>query len=119
MRNYSRTDAWFESNYITGVAALPTSTHRETGVWVACDQLAAFTSLSNNFQGSGQPPNVYTMPDGRKVVKELDIDGSSLHFFDGRTWEKWKMSGVKNIFLDGDYLWTTSNIRVRRLLVPR
>jgi hypothetical protein len=119
LRSYTANNAWFESNYITAVAALPTDTERETGVWVACDQLAAFTSLNDNFQGSDQPPNIYTMPDGKKVVKELDIDGSSLHFFDGRTWEKWKMAGVKNIFLDGDYLWTTSNIRVRRLLVPR
>jgi ligand-binding sensor domain-containing protein len=119
MRSYTSTDAWFESNYITAVAALPPKTHRDTGVWVACDKEASFTSLSDNFNGSDQPPNVYTMPDGKKVVKELDIDGSSFHFFDGRTWEKWKMAGIKYIYVDGDFVWTTSNIRVRRLLAPR
>jgi hypothetical protein len=90
-----------------------------TGVWVACDELAAFTATNDLFNGSDQPPNVYTTPEGKKIVKELDIDGSSLHFFDGRTWEKFKMAGVKHMFIEGDYLWTTSNIRVRRLLAPR
>lgn len=119
LRNYTKTDAWFESDVITAVAALPPKSHRATGVWVACDREASFANLNNNFNGSDQPPNVYTMPDGKKVVKELDIDGSSFHFFDGRTWEKWKMAGIKYIYVDGDFVWTTSNIRVRRLLAPR
>lgn len=119
LRSYTTANAFLESNYITAVAALPSKTSRETGVWVACDQLAAVTSLNDLLNGSDQPPNVYTLADGSKVVKELDIDGSSMHFFDGRTWEKWKMAGIKYIFLDGDYVWTSSNIRVRRLLAPR
>ncbi|MDN5280010.1 MAG: hypothetical protein PWR01_3975 [Clostridiales bacterium] len=119
LRSYTGTNAFFESNYITAVAALPTSTHRETGVWVACDALAEFTKLSDNFQGSDQPPTVITQADGSKKIIELELDGSSMHFFDGRTWEKWKMAGIKYIFLDGDYVWTSSNIRVRRLLAPR
>jgi hypothetical protein len=117
--SYSRTDAFFESNRITAVAALKSKSNRNTGVWVACDQLADFTALSDNFNGSDQPPMVITDAQGNKRVIEADIDGSSLHFFDGRTWEKWKVAGVKYIFIDGDYVWLSSNIRVRRLLAPR
>lgn len=119
LRNYTTTDAWFESNVITAVAALPPKTHRETGVWVACDREASFANLHSNFNGSDQPPNVVRLPNGEKRVIESDIDGSSFHFFDGRTWEKWKMAGIKYIYVDGDFVWTTSNIRVRRLLAPR
>jgi ligand-binding sensor domain-containing protein len=119
LRSYTASNARFDSNYITAVAALPKSTHRVTGVWVACDELAAFTATNDLFNGSDQPPNVYTTADGKKIVKEVVVDGSSLHFFDGRTWEKFKMAGVKHMYIEGDYLWTTSNIRVRRLLAPR
>ncbi|MFZ5952168.1 MAG: hypothetical protein ACOYXC_15795 [Candidatus Rifleibacteriota bacterium] len=119
VRSYTTTDAWFESNLITAVATIKASSGRETGVWVACDALFSTTQLNPLLNGSDQPPNVYRMPDGSKVVKELDIDGSSMHFFDGRTWEKWKMAGIKYIFIDGDFIWTTSNIRVRRILAPR
>ena len=117
--SYTRGNARFESNHITAVGALPLNTGAPLGVWVACDELADDFDLNPLLNGSDQPPNVYTAPDGTKRVAELDIDGSSMHFFDGLTWDKWKMAGIRNIFIDNEYVWTTSNIRVRRLLVPR
>lgn len=117
--SYTTTNAWFESNKITAVGAMPLNTGTPLGVWVACDQMAEDFWLNPLANGSDQPPNVYTNPDGTKRVEELVIAGSSLHFFDGLTWDKWLMAGIRNIFIDREYIWTTSNIRVRRLLVPR
>ncbi len=117
--SYTCGNVFLESDYITAIGIPPSNSKRKTGIWVACDKEASFTALNDNFNGSDQPPNVYTLPDGTKKVVELDIDGASMHFFDGQTWEKWKVPGVTSMFIDNDYLWTTSNIRVRRFLVPR
>jgi len=55
----------------------------------------------------------------KKKVSEADIDGASFHYFNGMVWDKWKIAGVRSMFVDGEYVWVTSNIRVRRLLIPR
>lgn len=109
--------AGFESDNITAIAVAAAKTGQSAGVWVANDQLADMVALNSQANGSDQPPNVITTSDGRKILLELDIDGSSLHFYDGLIWDKWKVPGVRSIYLEDDYLWVTTNIRVRRLRV--
>ncbi|NLI76925.1 MAG: hypothetical protein GX442_10855 [Candidatus Riflebacteria bacterium] len=107
--SFTTGNAFLESDRITAVAASnDTAEGGGYAVWVACDQSPA---------GSDQPPNVVKRGD-KKVVLEMDIAGSSLHFFDGHDWDKWKVAGVRCMLLEGDYLFLGTNIRMRRLNVP-
>ncbi len=106
--HYTKGNANFESDRITAVAASNDTSAGGLGIWVACDESST---------GSDQPPNVVTR-DGKKHVLELDIDGSSVHFYDGHTWDKWKMAGVRCFHMEGDYLFMGTNIRMRRLFTP-
>jgi ligand-binding sensor domain-containing protein len=106
--SYSSANAHFESDRITAIAVSPDSEKTGLAVWIGCDR---------EKNGSDQPPTVIT-EGTRKIVKEADIDGASLHFFDGLHWDKWKVAGVRCLYMEGDYLWVGSNIRLRRLFVP-
>ncbi|MFZ2958140.1 MAG: hypothetical protein WA705_14730 [Candidatus Ozemobacteraceae bacterium] len=48
---------------------------------------------------------------------ETDIDGGSLNFFDGITWDCWKVPGISCLLSDGDYLWVGTSTRIRRFYV--
>lgn len=117
--NYSAGNAFFDSNHISAIATKPMTSGSPLGVWVACDELADDIDLNPLLNGSDQSPMIITDPDGRKRVIEQEIAGSSLHYFDGLTWEKWKVAGVCDILVDRDFIWLSSNLRIRRLLVPR
>ncbi|MBU1106492.1 MAG: hypothetical protein KKB51_07505 [Candidatus Riflebacteria bacterium] len=117
--SYSSGNAFFDSDIITAIGTLPQSTEYPLGVWVACDQKGGNTLTANLFEGSDEPPTVITDAQGKKHVIEAEISGSSFHYFDGLTWDKWKMAGIRNIFIDDEFVWVTTNIRVRRLRIPR
>ncbi|HNV71446.1 MAG TPA: hypothetical protein PKO06_17210, partial [Candidatus Ozemobacteraceae bacterium] len=109
---YTRANANFLSDRITAIAVGSEGKANGISVWAACDQ---------DLNGSDQPPNVVTRQEnGRtvKIVQELDIDGASLHYFDGLTWDYWKIPGVRCMYHEGDFLWLGTNWRLRRLSIP-
>jgi|GEM_PF-838405 len=119
---YTASTCMFESNKITALAVGSEGKATDIALWVACDQSDA---------GSDQPPIVITKKDASgaeitdprtgkpmKVVNEADIDGASVHFFDGLLWEKWKIPGVRCMLHEGDYLWMGTNLRMRRFFIP-
>ncbi|HOT29158.1 MAG TPA: two-component regulator propeller domain-containing protein [Candidatus Ozemobacteraceae bacterium] len=112
--SYSGMRVGFDSDHITAIGVVPAKTGQPVGIWVANDQLADRMEIDSLANGSDQPPNVITR-DGKKVLLELEIDGSSLHFFDGLVWDKWKVPGVRSMYIDDEFLWLSTNIRVRRL----
>ena len=107
--SYGVTNANFDSSRITAVAASSKNSPGGVSLWVACDQAP---------EGSDKLPNVIRMPDGTKRVLECLVDGASLHYFDGLTWDKWKVPGVLCMIADGDYLYMGTNIRLRRFYLP-
>ncbi|EKD80980.1 MAG: hypothetical protein ACD_39C02061G0001, partial [uncultured bacterium] len=117
--SYTKTNAWFESDHISAIGTLPASTEFPLGVWVACDALADDIDMNPLMNGSDQPPMVLTDANGKKRVIEELIAGSSLHYYDGRTWDKWRIAGVCHIMIDREFIWLSTNIRVRRLRIPR
>ncbi len=117
--SYSTANAYFDSNRITAIGTLPMSGEFQLGVWVACDEKAGDNDMHTLFEGSDVSPAVVKDENGKKRVIEFDTMNSSFHYFDGRTWDKWKMGGIRHIFIDREYIWVTTNIRVRRLRIPR
>jgi len=117
--NYTAGNAFFESNHISAIATKPMTSGSSFGVWVACDELADDIDLNPLLNGSDQAPGVITDANGKKRVLEQEITGSSLHYFNGLTWEKWLVAGVCDIMVDRDFIWLSTNLRIRRLLVPR
>ncbi|PKL48181.1 MAG: hypothetical protein CVV42_10385 [Candidatus Riflebacteria bacterium HGW-Riflebacteria-2] len=117
--SYGSANAFFDSNRITAIGTLPRSSEYELGVWVACDERAGDNEMNTLFEGSDISPAVVTDSEGNKLVIEFDTNNSSFHYFDGLTWDKWKMGGIRNIFIDREYVWVTTNLRVRRLRIPR
>lgn len=90
------------------------------------DYYAQFKVYESSFQdisGEDNLDNTANEENGqryiRKEFKEIPIPGGSFHYFNGRIWDKWRMAGINSMFIDGEYVWFTSTIRVRRLLVPR
>lgn len=117
--SYTTTNARLESDHISAIGTLPASTEFPLGVWVACDALADDIDMNPLMNGSDQAPMVITDADGKKRVIEQVVAGSSLHYFDGRTWDKWLIAGVSHIMIDREFVWLSTNIRVRRLRIPR
>lgn len=107
IQSYTKTNAGFESDRVTAVSVTAKS-GGGLALWVACD---------NDPNGQDQAPNTYRGADGKIHTIEADIDGTSLHYYDGLTWDKWKVQGVFCMVADGDYLWMGTNIRLRRFMV--
>jgi len=101
---YTRGNAFFESDRITAIKSTATSQKNGISVWVATDNLK---------QGSDVLPTVK-----KRQIFEADIDGASVHYFDGLLWDKWKIPGVRCFHADGDYLWMGTNLRLRRISIP-
>lgn len=105
VREFTTTTAHFESDRIRALAVAPDQPAGGTcALWVSCVQTLAESDVQ---------PNVV---DGK--VYETDIDGASLHYFDGMIWEKWKVPGVRCLLLDGNYLFMGTNLRMRRFFIP-
>ncbi|KAF1082695.1 MAG: hypothetical protein GQF41_1416 [Candidatus Rifleibacterium amylolyticum] len=117
--SYTKTNARFESDHITAIGTLPASSEFQLGVWVACDALGDDIDMNPLLNGSDQAPMVITDANGKKRVIEQLIEGSSLHYYDGRIWDKWRVAGVSHIMIDREFIWLSTNIRVRRLRIPR
>jgi len=109
IRSYTYGNAFLESDRITAVAISPITTTTGVSIWVACDQIV---------NGSDEPPGVKKNADGTTTIIEPIINGSSVHYFDGLSWDKWKIPGVRCMLSEGDYLWMGTNIRLKRMFVP-
>ena len=119
---YNRNNADFESDVITAIGVLPYE-EGKLGVWVACDGFVKYTEKGQGGDGSDKMPSIMTRPDGTTVtyddysISDIRFNSTSFHFYDGLTWEKWRVAGIRDIFIDRNYIWTTSNIRVRRMRI--
>ena len=53
------------------------------------------------------------------VYRNMDdigaMDGTSLHYYDGLTWDKWWISRILCLAVGEDYLWMGTMQRLRRL----
>lgn len=119
---YDSNNAGFESNNITAIGILPSESN-SLGIWVACDGYVKYTENGQGLDGSDKMPHLFTRPDGVKVayddysISDIRFHSTSFHFYDGLTWEIWRIAGVRDILIDRNYIWTTSNIRVRRMRI--
>jgi hypothetical protein len=68
-------------------------------------------------------PDLVTRSDGTQVVidkivpSNIRYHSTSLNYYDGLTWEKWRIGGVRDLIINRDYLWATTNVRVRRIRI--
>ena len=144
-KEYNSFNSGFESNNITAIAIPPANSNRPCGIWVACDKVAKKEKDGKIWHGTDKPPliiipkskqaneeendtpdepgnsNEPTEDNNKKKPKivEQEIEGGSLHFFNGTIWEKWKYGGINSIMLENEFLWLSSNIRIRRLQLSR
>ena len=116
IKDYTRGNASFESNRISAIAVVAKpgaiAGSINPALWVACGDFPLANDQTPNSVPCGCPGRSH-----RRHAMEMDIDGASLHFFDGLIWDKWKVPGVLCMIADGDYLWMGTNIRLRRFAV--
>ncbi|MEW6708892.1 MAG: hypothetical protein AB1403_03640 [Candidatus Riflebacteria bacterium] len=134
-KEYTAFNSEFESNNITAIAIPPISSNRTCGIWVACDEEAKLADDGRIWGGLDEMPMAVRLPltgseqasMGRnssypanklKLVEQA-VDGGSLHFYNGTVWEKWNYAGVNNIMIENEFIWLTSNLRVRRIRLSR
>ncbi len=119
---YNRNNAHFESNNITAIGVLP-GDGNSSGVWVACDAFVKFSENGPGLDGSDMLPDLVPRGNGTFAVidkilpSDIRYHSTSLHYFDGRTWEKWRIAGVRDLLIDRDYFWAATNVRVRRIRI--
>ena len=119
---YNRNNAHFESNNITAIGVLP-GDGNYSGVWVACDAFVKFSENGPGLDGSDMLPDLVPRGNGTFAVidkilpSDIRYHSTSLHYFDGRTWEKWRIAGVRDLLTDRDYFWAATNVRVRRIRI--
>ena len=135
-KEYTSFNSDFESNNITAIAVPPMNSSRICGVWVACDDEAEMADDGRIWDGLDEPPmairqplsqseqtnyagNNNAYPVNKIKLVEQAIDGGSLHFFNGTVWEKWSYAGVNCIMVENDYIWLSSNLRIRRIRLAR
>lgn len=134
-KEYTAFNSEFESNNITAIAIPPINTNRTCGIWVACDEEAKLEDDGRIWGGLDEMPMAVRLPmteqekaslgsnaaypaNKLKLVEQA-IDGGSLHFFNGTVWEKWNYAGINSIMIENEFIWLTSNLRVRRIRLSR
>lgn len=134
-KEYTAFNSGFESNNITAIAIPPINTNRTCGIWVACDDEAKLADDRRIWGGLDEMPMAVRLPlteteqanmvsngsypANRLKLVEQAVDGGSLHFFNGTVWEKWNYAGVNSIMIENEFIWLTSNLRVRRIRLSR
>lgn len=119
---YTTINAHFMSDVITAIGVVP-GENNSVAVWVACDGFARFGENGRNLDGADKMPYLVTRKDGITVTyddystSDLKFQSTSLHFYDGLTWEKWRVAGIRDLFVDRNYIWATTNVRVRRMRI--
>jgi hypothetical protein len=134
-KEYNAFNSNFESDNITAIAIPPLNSKRNCGLWIACDEVAKLGEDARIWGGLDEMPMAIRMPlteiekntMGRngaypankiKLVEQA-VDGGSLHFYNGTVWEKWNYAGVNSITIENEFIWMTSNLRVRRVRLSR
>ncbi|MDD3146497.1 MAG: hypothetical protein PHD82_04265 [Candidatus Riflebacteria bacterium] len=120
--HYRSTNAHFMSDNITAIGVVPED-NNSVAVWVACDGFVKYSEKGQGLDGSDKMPFIYTRKDGVTVTyddystSDIRFQSTSFHYYDGLTWEKWRIAGIRDILVDRNYLWTPTNVRVRRMRI--
>jgi len=90
---------------------------------VACDGFVKYGEKGQSLDGSDKMPHIVRRKDGTTVTyddystSDIRFQSTSLHYYDGLTWEKWRVAGIRDLFIDRHYIWATTNVRVRRMRI--
>ena len=119
---YTTVNAHFMSDVITAIGVVP-GENNSIGVWVACDGFVKYGEKGQSLDGSDKMPHIVRRKDGITVTyddystSDIRFQSTSLHYYDGLTWEKWRVAGIRDLFIDRHYIWATTNVRVRRMRI--
>jgi len=119
---YTTINAHFMSDVITAIGVVP-GENDAVGLWVACDGFAKFSEKGRGLDGADKMPHLVTRKDGTTVTyddystSDIKFHSTSLHYYDGLTWEKWRVAGIRDLFVDRNYIWASTNVRVRRMRI--
>ncbi len=122
MYMYTTINANFNSDIITAIGVVP-GENDSVAVWVACDGFARYNENGQTLEGADKMPHLVTRKDGTTVTYDnyspidLRFLTSSWHYYDGLTWEKWRVPGIRDLFIDRNYIWAPTNVRVRRMRI--
>lgn len=122
MYYYNTINAHFMSDNITAIGVMPTE-NNTIGVWVACDGFVQYSEKGQRLDGCDRMPHLVKRKDGYTVTyddystSDIKFHSTSFHYYDGVTWEKWRVAGIRDIFIDRNYLWTPTNVRLRRMRI--